>query len=115
MFAGVSSHAVKTVSNSRALALLLDAHIYTCSLGGGTIRYCNQLVAGLSARGVNVTLLIPQDSRPRRGVQLPDCPVVHGVENAGAFDILHVPYCSDIPIVSGARTCLLYTSPSPRD
>ena len=41
--------------------------------------------------------------------------VIVGCGVAGCFAALHLPQEADILMITKADTCLLYTSPSPRD
>lgn len=84
--------------------VLIDGDIYSMSLGGGTIRYCNQLIRGLTFRGVEVALAVREDAQPRYGGTYPDCRIVRDPGGAPGYDIFHGSYYSDFRRARGAAT-----------
>lgn len=86
------------------MKVLVDGDIFSQAPGGGAVRYCNQLVNGLVACGVEVHLLVGEGARLRSVSGYPDCRIVHDAVAHGGYGIFHASYYSDRFSAPGART-----------
>jgi glycosyltransferase involved in cell wall biosynthesis len=86
------------------MRILVDGDIYSRTVFGGMVRYCNQLIDGLIARGVDVDLLVHDGLRLPNGGGLPACRLVRSIPQSRRYDIFHGSYYSDIMAVPNART-----------
>ena len=81
------------------MRILFDGDIYSRTVFGGMVRYCNQLIDGLIARGVDVDLLVHDGLRLPNGGGLPPCRLVRSIPQSRRYDIFHGSYYSDFTAV----------------
>lgn len=85
------------------MRILIDGDIYSRTSFGGMVRYYNQLISGLTARGINVDLLVHDDVRSLNGTQYPNCRLVRDFDQAEGYDIFHGSYYSDFQRTPNAK------------
>ena len=85
------------------MKILFDGDIYSRTSFGGMVRYYNQLINGLTARGIDIDLLIHEGARSPTGTDFPRCRLVKNVNADDIYDIFHGSYYSDFSVISESK------------